>query len=307
MRILSLIAVCQALVFLEEPQAENIKKNLESIGYEVLDTAGHVKDAVIESWDPESLRSWVENHGLTVPKSSDELLSVATKNKDLLLQDIKDYAAAGHESSKAILNKGKEFYETTAGTLGEFWSESRLKEFLDARGIQLPQAPSREELLKKISQFKESLPSVPAGKFWFDSWSKEELAETLGNLGKDIEGTRKQLAERLWLSYHEGLKEGEEKGRDLARSFGKWRDAHSFDKWSVDDLKDFVTEFGGHVQGTKDELVTAARESYNEFVYGSKKEPLKHRLSRQATDASNIIKDSFKKLLSLNVLFREEL
>lgn len=307
MRFLTILAAAQAAVFLEESHADKIKQNLESIGYEVLDTTGHVKAAVIESWDPDSLREWVKAHGLTVPQTSEELLAIATENRDLLLQDIKDYATAGHLTSTAILDKGKEFYESAASTLGEYWSDSRLKDFLDARGIQLPEVPSREQLLEKISQFRESLPTVPAGKFWFDSWSKDELAETLGALGENIEGTRKELAERLWDSYHEGLKEGQQKSRDLFKKLDKWRSAYSFDKWSVDDLKEYLSEFGGQVQGTKDELVASARESYNEFVYGSKKEPLKHRLNRQAHDAFSIVKESLTRLLGLNVLFREEL
>lgn len=294
-------APTMASLFFTESKSDRIKSNLQNIGYEVLDSAGVVKDGVIETFDPESLKDWLEAHGVT--DAASQTLETAKQHKEWLLEDIKDYAHHSQDFSNALLNKGKDFFASTADDVSavvfQGWSDSKIKEFLDARGVAVPQGSTRNQLNALAARVKHSLPvnvNGPSGHYWFDGWSREELVKKLEETGESIEGSRKELADRLQKayvkSYYEGASQGQkaadqistkfediksateeyasEASDKIRAKFGEWKEAtiDSFNSWSVDDLKEYLQEFGTEVGEAKDKLVEAASDNYHYFVYG---------------------------------------
>lgn len=346
-------------LFFQESKADRIKNNLNSIGYEVLDSAGLVKDSVIESLDPESLKDWLEAHGVT--DAASQTVETAKQHKDWLLEDIRDYAEYSQDFASALLSKGKEFFSGKADELSDAvfntWSDSRVKEFLDARGVNVPQGSSRNELNALAARFKHSLPvnvNGPAGQFWFDGWSREELVKKLEEAGESIEGSRKELAQRVHKlyvdSYNSGKVEGEkaaehigsrvedlkeegskvaseaaehvatayedvkEHGDHAAHKIGsklsEWRDAtaDSFNSWSLDDLREYVREFGVDVADTKDKLVEAARYHYHYFTKGqAPPQTTYEKIKAHLSNTKSTVLGYLGKIVGVNAIFHNEL
>lgn len=294
-------APTMASLFFTESKSDRIKSNLQNIGYEVLDGAGTVKEGVIETFDPESLKDWLEAHGVT--DAASQTLETAKQHKEWLLEDIKDYAQHSQDFSNALLNKGKDFFTSKADEVSavvfQGWSDSKIKEFLDARGVAVPQGSTRNQLNALAARVKHSLPlnvGGPSGQFWFDGWNREELVKKLEEAGESVEGSRKELADRLQKvylkSYYEGASQGQKAADHISTKFeeiksstgdyasdaskkigakiGEWKEAtvDSFNSWSVDDLKEYLQEFGTEVGEAKDKLVEAASDNYHYFVYG---------------------------------------
>ena len=113
----ALLAPCLASDFFQSTDSDKIKSQLQSIGYEVLDTAGSVKDSVIDSLDPESLKSWLKSHN--VEDVGSDYLAEAKKHKDWLLDDIKNYVDSAQDTANAFISKNKEFYEQNAAKVQE--------------------------------------------------------------------------------------------------------------------------------------------------------------------------------------------
>lgn len=310
-------------LFFQESKADKIKKHLEAIGYEVTDSAGQIKDDIIESFDQQSLQDWLEAHG--IHEKAEQTLETAKEHKDWLLEDIRDYAEQGQEASKKIIDKGKEYYEQGAETASNFlwtqWSDSKLKEFLDARGVNVPQHSSRDQLVALVSRTKHNSPinfKGPAGRYWFDGWSKDDLAKKLHSVGESIEGSRQQLADRLYSSYSKAFEQGKEHGEEAAKKlktqFGDWKEAtaKNFHSWSTDDLKEYLSDFGSDVSGTKDSLVEKAKDNYYYFVHGEypPKNALE-RVQRQVTshfhNARQNVQNYLNKLLGVQAFVRSDL
>ena len=112
-----------------------------------------------------------------------ELVALAKKHRNSLTGDnIASSAssafgaatsAAGNEYAKASddlsLKSGSTFDEAI-GT----WSDSRLKAFLDARGVPVPQAGKKAELVKQVRLNKHK--AATGWSAWtFDTWSTENL------------------------------------------------------------------------------------------------------------------------------------
>lgn len=288
-------------LFFEDSHSDKIKAKLSTIGYEVLDTAGLVKDSVIESFDKESIDDWLAAHG--VYDAGNQFLEVAKEHRDWLLEDISDYAKSGNEEAAKFLSKGKEFYTEkstdASNAIWNAWSDSKLKEFLDSRGIDVPQYFTREYLLDLVSRAKANAPT-DLGLHWFDGWSREELAVKLKELDESIEGTREELADRLYKSYTSSFENGKEEGAKaaevLAQKLGEWKEAtvETFNSWNVEDLKEYLQGFGADVAQTKDALVESAKNNYNYFVYGEVKpqgllESIKFRAQKAGSGLRNYV------------------
>ncbi|MBQ5153903.1 hypothetical protein EGM85_11665 [Macrococcus caseolyticus] len=298
---------------------DKIKANLESIGYEVFDSAGLVKDSVFESLDPATIKDWLEAH--VVVDATQQTIDTAKQHKDWLLEDIKDYAAQSQDFSTKILNKGREYYadqsKEASNYLWSKWSDSKLKEFLDARGVPVPQKYTRDQLVALVARSKYNSPinfNGPSGKYWFDSWTRDELVKKLQSVGESIEGTRKELSERVYSSYSKAYDLGKKQGGQTADSVKEtvdgWKEAtaDSFQSWSIDDLKDYLAEFGSEVSGTKDSLVSAAKSNYYYFVHG--KEPPKtitQHITHHLYGLRSRFQSYFSKLFGIQSFLRSDL
>ena len=118
-------------------------------------------DALFDAWSDSKLKEWADKNGLRVPQGTtrNELIALARKHRAMLLGDTpastasSAYGAATSKAGNVYTQASdsaslstEEAFDRAAGT----WSDSRLKAFLDARGIPAPQTSKRDELLAKV-------------------------------------------------------------------------------------------------------------------------------------------------------------
>lgn len=150
-----------------------------------------LSDALFHAWSDSELKKFLDEHGVKVPQGSrrNELIALARKHRAMLLSrassaseaavsSVSDFfgaatSKAGNEYARAtddIRLAGYDAFDTAVAV----WSDSRLKAYLDARSIPVPQGGRRDELLAKVraSKFKAANEWNP---WTFDTWDAEHL------------------------------------------------------------------------------------------------------------------------------------
>jgi hypothetical protein len=147
------------------------------------------------------------------------------------------------------------------------WSETRLKAFLDARGVPVPQDGKLDELRATVRHNAHKA-KVHAGfsDSVFDTWSTEQLQEWIG---KKAKGSRDDLVASAKKNYASASKKGGSEWASLTAQGAK-ATGYLFDSWSDSDLKSFLDTYGVPVpQGSKrNELIAAARRNSRYFTQG---------------------------------------
>lgn len=144
-----------------------------------------LSDALLDSWSDSQIKDWADQNGIKVPQGSkrNELIALAKKHRNQLTGgDVKGSAAsamgaatskAGNEYAKATDNASS-MSQQTFDTAVDSWSDSRLKAFLDARGVPVPQGGKKDELVKQVRLNKNK--ALSGWSAWtFDTWSTENL------------------------------------------------------------------------------------------------------------------------------------
>jgi len=200
--------------------------------------------------------------------SASSLGSVAYDSASSLLTKATDSAASagtkyGSQATDYAYKKKDEAFDALIDT----WSESRLKAFLDARGVPVPQAGKLDELRAAVRHNAHKA-KVRAGfsDATFDTWSTEQLQEFLG---KKAKGTRDDLIASAKKQYASASSKGGAAWSSLT-SQGAKATGYLFDQWSDSDLKAFLDSYGVPVpQGSKrNELIAAARRNSRYFTQG---------------------------------------
>merc|ERR1712093_847356 len=93
-----------------------------------------VKDWIFDSWSESSLKSFLDHHGIPAPQP---------RTRDSLLATVR-------HNYEAIAKKTGEYYHYPGDWLYSSWSESDLKEYLDERGIPVPQPYTRDKLIAHV-------------------------------------------------------------------------------------------------------------------------------------------------------------
>jgi hypothetical protein len=149
----------------------------------------------------------------------------------------------------------------------DVWSESRLKSYLDERGVPVPQN-GKVDQLRALVRHNAHKAKVNAGfsDSVFDTWSADQLKEFLGAKAK---GTRDELIAQAQKQYASASSKGGEVWKSMTAQGAK-ATGYVFDQWSDSDLKSFLDTYGVPVpQGTKrNELIAAARKNYRYFTQG---------------------------------------
>jgi hypothetical protein len=147
------------------------------------------------------------------------------------------------------------------------WSHSRLKAFLDARGVPVPQDGKIDELRAAVRHNAHKA-KVRAGfsDAAFDTWSTEQLQEFVG---EKVKGTRDDLITSAKMKYASASSKGGDAWASLTAQGAKATE-YLFDQWSDSDLKSFLDSYGVPVsQGSKrDELMAAAKRNSRYFTQG---------------------------------------
>lgn len=146
-----------------------------------------LSDALFSAWSDSDLKRFLDEHGIPVPQGSkrNEMIALARKNRaSLLSQASTASATASRLMGAATTRAGNEYAQATddAQTKAheafdaavQNWSNSRLKAYLDARCISVPQAIKRDELLAKVRENKNK--AATAWNAWtFETWDIDHL------------------------------------------------------------------------------------------------------------------------------------
>ncbi|TVY83192.1 Meiotic sister chromatid recombination protein [Lachnellula suecica] len=251
-----------------------------------------LSDKLLDSWSDSQIKEWADKNGIKVPQGSkrNELLAIARKHRAQLTGDNVSYSAksafgaattaAGNQYAKATDDaslKADDLFNSAIGT----WSESRLKAYLDARGVPVPQSGKKDELLASVRLNRHK--AATGWSAWtFDTWTVDNLKAYLASSGnkaaekasKQAGATREQLQAAAQDAYASASKSGGVGYASVTSYLAKQTDAakdSAFDTWSESELKNYLDSYGFNVpQGsTKNELVAWARNQRNWFQYGT--------------------------------------
>lgn len=144
-----------------------------------------MSDALFESWSDSKIKEEADKHGIKVPQGSkrNELLALARKHRAQFFGETVPSSAssafgaattkANNQFAKATDDaqlKSEDAFNQAIGT----WSDSRLKAFLDARGVPVPQAGKKDELVKQVRLNKHKAASGWSA-WTFDTWTVDNL------------------------------------------------------------------------------------------------------------------------------------
>jgi hypothetical protein len=150
-----------------------------------------LSEALFNAWSDSDLKRFLDEHNVKVPQGSkrNELVALARKHRASLVSHASTASEsatstaseligaattkAGNEYARASDDarlKAEDAFDSVAAT----WSDSRLKAFLDARGVPVPQSNKRDELLAKVRLNKHK--AATGWTAWtFDTWDTEHL------------------------------------------------------------------------------------------------------------------------------------
>lgn len=146
-----------------------------------------LSEQLFNAWSDSKLKEFLDEHGVKVPQGSrrNELIALARKHRANLSGQASSASAAAEDAFGAATTKaGNEYARATDDAKLKFeegfelalkgWSDSRLKAFLDARSVPVPQNGKRDELVAKV---RANAHKAAGGwnQYNFDTWDKEHL------------------------------------------------------------------------------------------------------------------------------------
>lgn len=255
-----------------------------------------ITDAIFDSWSDAEIKKWCDKNGVNVPQGStrNELLAIARRNKAYLSDDTVSASMAAYY--KSATNSAASAYAQVTDTVAEYgqaafdkaieaWSDTRLKEYLDSRGVPVPQNGKRDELLAKVRLHRHKL-ATGYGAWTFDTWTYDNLkkylegqgAKATDKAGSKAQHTREELVAQAKAAYAEAQKSGgtaySAATSAISSAMSKTTDTakqSTFDTWSDSDLKAYLDSYGINTyQGsTRNELIAKARRAQHLFMYGT--------------------------------------
>ena len=247
-----------------------------------------LSDALLDAWSDSKLKEFLDTNGVPVPQGSrrNELIALARKHRAQLVGEGVSASAAsayGAATSKASSAAGQSTATASASAEEEFdkatntWSDSRLKAFLDSRGIPAPQSGRRDELLREVRLNKHKA-ATGYSAWTFDTWTVDNLKKYLSANGdkakQNADASRDELVKQAQDSYASASKSGGSEFASvtsyLASSTDQVKDS-TFDSWSDSDLKSYLDSYGvPNYQGSEsNELKATAKKQATYFRYGT--------------------------------------
>lgn len=236
------------------------------------------------------MKEFLDSHGVPVPQGSkkNELVALARKHRASLVNDGSSLSASGASAFGAATSRaGNEYAKATDDasmaaddafySAVDTWSDTRLKAYLDSRGVPVPQGSKKNELVKQVRLNKHKA-STGWSAWTFDTWTVENLQKWLEAQGKKTKKTasasRDDLVKQAQDAYASASKSGGSNYASatsyLSQQTAAAKDT-TFDNWSESDLKKYLDSYGiSSYQGTTlNELRAEARKQYNYFQYGT--------------------------------------
>lgn len=146
-----------------------------------------LSDALFDAWSDSKLKEFLDEHGVKVPQGSkrNELIALARKHRASLLNQASSASASAASAYGAATSKaGNQYAQATEDAqlkaedafdeAIKTWSDSRLKAYLDARGVPVPQSSKRDDLLATVRLYKHKA-ATGFNAWTFDTWTTENL------------------------------------------------------------------------------------------------------------------------------------
>ncbi|KAI1488226.1 hypothetical protein F5X96DRAFT_680644 [Biscogniauxia mediterranea] len=249
-------------------------------------------DKIIDSWGESQLKEFCDKNSIRVPQGTkvNELRALVRKHRAELLDDTLTASAssafgaatskAGNEFAKATDDATLVAQEAFNKAVGQ-WSESRLKAYLDARGVPVPQGSKTDELRALVRR--NSHKAATGFNSWsWDDLSLDHLKKYLANSGNDAakkvaestSATREELVEAAQSAYSSASTAGGDSYASATSYLSQATQAvknNLFDTWSESDLKAYLDSYGVPVPQGSDvnELRALARKQSTYFKYGT--------------------------------------
>lgn len=146
-----------------------------------------LSDELFNAWSDSKLKEFLDKHNVKVPQGSkrNELIALSRKHRAFLVDKAASASAAAADTIGAATTRaGNEYARATEdakmkaehefNTAIKLWSDSRLKAFLDARSVPVPQNGKRDEL---VAMVRANAHKAAGGfnQYNFDTWDKEHL------------------------------------------------------------------------------------------------------------------------------------
>ncbi|KAI1776800.1 hypothetical protein F4818DRAFT_359743 [Hypoxylon cercidicola] len=249
-------------------------------------------DKLIDAWGESQLKEFCDKNGINVPQGSkvNELRALVRKNRAQILGDNVSASAAsafGAATSKAGNQYAKATDDVSLAAQDAFnkavgtWSDSRLKAYLDARGVPVTQGSKTDELKALVRKHAHKAAN-PYSAWTWDDLSYDNLKSYLsssGNaaakkVGDSSAASRDDLVEAAQSAYSSASSAG---GGSYASATSYLAQAtesakkSTFNTWSESELKAYLDSYGIPVpQGsTINELKAEARKQSTYFKYGT--------------------------------------
>ncbi|KAK6205990.1 hypothetical protein LQW54_008055 [Pestalotiopsis sp. IQ-011] len=249
-------------------------------------------DKIIDAWGESQLKEFADKNGIPVPQGSkvNELRALVRKHRAQILGDSAS-ASAASAFGAATSNANNQYAKATDSaslaaqeafnSATDTWAESRLKAYLDARGVPVPHGSKADELRALVRKNSHKVASGYSAWTW-DDLSTDNLKEylkssgdaTAQSVGDKAGATREELVSAAQSAYASASSAGGDSYASVTSYLSKATDAakqSTFDTWSESELKSYLDSYGIPVpQGSKlNELRAYARKQSTYFKYGS--------------------------------------
>jgi len=184
-------------------------------------------------------------------------------------------------------------YSSAADKVLDTWSESRLKAYLDARGVPIPQNGKKDELVA-LARLHKHKAATGYNAWTFDTWTVDNLRTWLKDQGHSVSEGATNSRDELIASAQAAYASASSAGGDayatvtsaLAQATGYVK-GNTFETWSDSELKAYLDSYGVNTyQGsTKNELVARARRCRKIFESGWRQETAFERFQRLGWNA----------------------
>lgn len=249
-------------------------------------------DLIIDAWGESQLKEFCDKNAIPVPQGTkiNELRALVRKHRAEILGDNvsgKASSAFGAATSNAQNQYAKATDSASLQAQHAFeetinaWSSSRLKGYLDARGVPVPQGSNIDQLRALVR--KHSHKAVNGWNAWtFDDFSIDNLKDYLSKNGNAAakkaaekkNASRDELVSAAQSAYASAYSAG---GTNYASATSYLTSATNavkqgaFETWTESDLKAYLDGYGVPVpQGSKvEELRALARKQSTYFRYGT--------------------------------------
>ena len=268
------------------------KEELTTVSASAKAAYATLTDMVIDAWGESQLKEFCDKNRIPVPQGTklNELRALVRRHRAEILGDTvgaqaaSAYGAAtskaGNEYAKATDKASLEYQAAFDGAVSK-WSHSRLKAYLDARGVPVPQGSKTNDLRALVRKHTHKA-STGWNAWTFDDFNRVTLKNYLEKHGdaaakaaaKKRDVARDELLRSATSAYSSASKAG---GSQFASATSYMSAAtatvqrESFDTWSHSDLKSYLDSYGIPVpQGSKlEELKALARRQSTYFRYGT--------------------------------------